>query len=208
MQRRELEAFYREETGKGAARRLRRQGMIPAIFYGHREKTIPLAVRLSDLRKTLGHPEAQRSLFTLVIKGLEGKELKKLALLKEVQRDPLKDTLLHVDFQGVSEEEIYMEVPVHLVGKAKGVEKGGVLELILREIEVKCLPEKLPSSIIEVDVSDLDIGDAIHVADLKLEGVKILTDPGQAIVTVVPPTVEKEEVEAPEELGGVGPSGG
>jgi len=206
MERRELEVFYRKETGKGAARRLRRQGMVPAIFYGHREEPIPLAVRLSDLRRTLGHLEARRSLFTLVIKDLDGKELRKLALLKEIQKDTLKDALLHVDFQGVAmEEEIYMEVPVHLVGKAKGVEKGGVLELILRELEVKCLPEQLPSSV-EVDVSDLDIGDAIHVADLKLEGVKILTDPEQAIVTVVPPTVEEEEAEAPEELAEIEPS--
>ncbi|HEX16781.1 MAG: 50S ribosomal protein L25 [Deltaproteobacteria bacterium] len=198
MERRELEVFYRAETGKGPARRLRRQGMVPAIFYGHREEPIPLAVRLSDLRKILSQPGARRSFLTLVIKGMDGAEVKKLAILKEVQRDALKDMLLHVDFQGIAmEEEIYMEVPVHVVGKAKGVEKGGVLEVNLREIEVKCLPEKLPSRI-DVDVSDLDIGDAIHVGDLKIEGVKILTDPDQAIVTVVPPTVEEEAAEEAE----------
>jgi len=172
--------------------------MVPAIFYGHREEPIPLAVRLSDLRKILSQPGARRSFLTLVIKGMDGAEVKKLAILKEVQRDALKDMLLHVDFQGIAmEEEIYMEVPVHVVGKAKGVEKGGVLEVNLREIEVKCLPEKLPSRI-DVDVSDLDIGDAIHVGDLKIEGVKILTDPDQAIVTVVPPTVEEEAAEEAE----------
>lgn len=200
MERRQLEAFYRRETGKGPARRLRRQGMVPAIFYGHKEEPIPLALRLSDLRKIVFDPEARRAFLTLVIKGMDGGELKKLAILKEVQRDTLKDVILHVDLQGIAmEEEIYMEVPVHVVGKAKGVEKGGVLEVNLREIEVKCLPERLPSRI-DVDVTALDIGDAIHVGDLKLEGVKILTDPDQAIVTVVPPTVEEvaEEAEAEE----------
>lgn len=198
MERRELEVFYRAETGKGPARRLRRHGMVPAIFYGPREEPIPLAVRLSDLRKILSQPGARRSFLTLVIKGMDGAEVKKLAILKEVQRDTLKDVLLHVDFQGIAmEEEIYMEVPIHVVGKAKGVEKGGVLEVNLREIEVKCLPEKLPSRI-DVDVSDLDIGDAIHVGDLTIEGVKILTDPDQAIVTVVPPTVEEEAAEEAE----------
>lgn len=198
MERRELEVFYRAETGKGPARRLRRHGMVPAIFYGPREEPIPLAVRLSDLRKILSQPGTRRSFLTLVIKGMDGAEVKKLAILKEVQRDTLKDVLLHVDFQGIAmEEEIYMEVPIHVVGKAKGVEKGGVLEVNLREIEVKCLPEKLPSRI-DVDVSDLDIGDAIHVGDLKIEGVKILTDPDQAIVTVVPPTVEEEAAEEAE----------
>lgn len=198
MERRELEVFYRAETGKGPARRLRRHGMVPAIFYGPREEPIPLAVRLSDLRKILSQPGTRRSFLTLVIKGMDGAEVQKLAILKEVQRDTLKDVLLHVDFQGIAmEEEIYMEVPIHVVGKAKGVEKGGVLEVNLREIEVKCLPEKLPSRI-DVDVSDLDIGDAIHVGDLKIEGVKILTDPDQAIVTVVPPTVEEEAAEEAE----------
>lgn len=198
MERRELEVFYRAETGKGPARRLRRHGMVPAIFYGPREEPIPLAVRLSDLRKILSQPGARRSFLTLVIKGMDGAEVQKLAILKEVQRDTLKDVLLHVDFQGIAmEEEIYMEVPIHVVGKAKGVEKGGVLEVNLREIEVKCLPEKLPSRI-DVDVSDLDIGDAIHVGDLTIEGVKILTDPDQAIVTVVPPTVEEEAAEEAE----------
>ncbi len=198
MERRELEVFYRAETGKGPARRLRRHGMVPAIFYGPREEPIPLAVRLSDLRKILSQPGTRRSFLTLVIKGMDGAEVQKLAILKEVQRDTLKDVLLHVDFQGIAmEEEIYMEVPIHVVGKAKGVEKGGVLEVNLREIEVKCLPEKLPSRI-DVDVSDLDIGDAIHVGDLTIEGVKILTDPDQAIVTVVPPTVEEEAAEEAE----------
>jgi large subunit ribosomal protein L25 len=191
----ELEAFYRKELGKGPCRRLRKQGMIPAVFYGAGEETIPLAVRLSDLRKTFSTPESRRSIFTLVIKGLGDGEVRKTAVLKEVQRDTLKDQLLHVDFQGVKlEEEIYMEVPIEIVGKPKGVEKGGLLEVFVRSVEVKGIAAKIPP-VIKLDVSNLDIGDSIHVMDLKIEGVKITSDPLQTIATVVAPEMEEAPTE-------------
>ncbi len=196
---RELEAFYRKETGKGAAKRLRRQGMIPAIFYGRNEQPIPLAVRFSDLRKTFFTPEARASFFTLVIKGLRDGEVRKTALLREIQRDTLKDMVLHVDFQGVAmEEEIYVEVPLLIVGKPKGVEKGGLMEVLLRSVEVRGVAAKIPPHI-EVDVSELDLGDSIHVGDLKLEGVRITSDPTQTIVTIVAPEVKEEGAPAEEE---------
>lgn len=195
MEELELEAFYRKELGKGPCRRLRKEGMIPAVFYGSGEEAIPLAVRLSDLRKAFSTPERRRSIFTLVIKGLGDEEVRKTAILKEIQRDTLKDQVLHVDFQGVKlEEEIYMEVPIEIVGKPKGVEKGGVLEVFVRSVEVKGIAAKIPP-VIRVDVSDLDIGDSLHVMDLKVEGVKITSDPLQTIATVVAPEVE----EAPSE---------
>jgi large subunit ribosomal protein L25 len=191
----ELEAFYRKELGKGPCRRLRKQGMIPAVFYGAGEETIPLAVRLSDLRKTFSTPESRRSIFTLVIKGLGDGEVRKTAILKEVQRDTLKDQLLHVDFQGVKlEEEIYMEVPIEIVGKPKGVEKGGLLEVFVRSVEVKGIAANIPP-VIKLDVSNLDIGDSIHVMDLKIEGVKITSDPLQTIATVVAPEMEEAPTE-------------
>jgi len=191
----ELEAFYRKELGKGPCRRLRKQGMIPAVFYGAGEETIPLSVRLSDLRKTFSTPESRRSIFTLVIKGLGDGEVRKTAILKEVQRDTLKDQLLHVDFQGVKlEEEIYMEVPIEIVGKPKGVEKGGLLEVFVRSVEVKGIAAKIPP-VIKLDVSNLDIGDSIHVMDLKIEGVKITSDPLQTIATVVAPEMEEAPTE-------------
>jgi|YelNatPaOPRAMG01_1025707.scaffolds.fasta_scaffold12835_6 large subunit ribosomal protein L25 len=195
MEEMELEAFYRKELGKGPCRRLRKQGMIPAVFYGAGEETIPLAVRLSDLRKTFSTPERRRSIFTLVIKGLGDGEVRKTAILKEVQRDTLKDQLLHVDFQGVKlEEEIYMEVPIEIVGKPKGVEKGGLLEVFVRSVEVKGIAAKIPP-VIKLDVSNLDIGDSIHVMDLNIEGVKITSDPLQTIATVVAPEMEEAPTE-------------
>lgn len=195
---RQLEAIYREKTGKGICRKLRREGLVPAILYGKGQEPIPLAVRLSDLRKTFSTPEARASFFTLVIKGLPQGEVRKTALLREVQRDTLKDMVLHVDFQAVAlEEEIYMEVPIVLVGKAKGVEKGGLLEQVLRSVEVKGIAAKIPPHI-EVDVSDLDIGDSIHVGDLRVEGVTITTDPSLAVATVVAPEVEEAPAEGEE----------
>lgn len=188
---RELEAVYREKTGKGICRRLRRQGLVPAILYGRGQEPIPLAVKLSDLRKTFATPEARAGFFTLVIKGLPEGEARKTALLREIQRDTLKDMVLHVDFQAVTmEEEIYLEVPIVLVGKPKGVEKGGLLEQVLRSVEVRGIAAKIPPHI-EVDVSDLDIGDSIHVKDLRVEGVIITTDPSLAVATVVTPEIEE-----------------
>jgi len=191
----ELEVFYRKELGKGHCKRLRKEGMIPGVFYGSEEETIPVMVKLSDLRKTFSTPERRRSFFTLVIKGLDEGEVRKTAILKEIQRDTLKDQLLHVDFQGVRlEEEIYMEVPIEIVGKPKGVEKGGILEVFVRSVEVKGILAKIPP-VIKVDVSELDIGDSIHVMDLKVEGLKITSDPLQTIATVVAPEVEEATTE-------------
>ena len=195
MERRQLEAIPRKQLGKGPCRRLRREGFVPAIFYGHKETPLPLAVRASDLKKLLSKAEARASFIDLRIKGENGNEVRKLVLLKEIQRDPVKDIYLHVDLYGVAmDEEIYMEVPIHLVGRPVGVEKGGILEQILREVEVKGLPGDIPPRI-DVDVSSLDIGDAVHVEDLRLEKIKIMADPDQAIATVIAPTVEEEEVE-------------
>jgi len=195
---RELEAVYRERTGKGICRKLRREGLVPAILYGRNQEPLPLAVRLSDLRRTFPTPEARASFITLVIKGLPEGEVRKTALLREIQRDTLKDMVLHVDFQAVAmEEEIYMEVPIVLVGKPKGVEKGGLLEQVLRSVEVKGIAARIPAHI-EVDVSNLDIGDTIHVEDLKVEGVTITSDPSLAVATVVAPTEEEEAAEGEE----------
>jgi len=195
---RELEAVYRERTGKGICRKLRREGLVPAILYGRNQEPLPLAVRLSDLRRTFPTPEARASFITLVIKGLPEGEVRKTALLREIRRDTLKDMVLHVDFQAVAmEEEIYMEVPIVLVGKPKGVEKGGLLEQVLRSVEVKGIAARIPAHI-EVDVSNLDIGDTIHVEDLKVEGVTITSDPSLAVATVVAPTEEEEAAEGEE----------
>jgi large subunit ribosomal protein L25 len=189
-----LAVQLRTEKGKEAARRLRRQGLIPAVVYGHREEAIPVTLNPQHLAKALRGGAGERSLINLTIEGLQDGPLTKTVILKEKQIDPVKRTLVHVDLYTVAmDETIHVAIPVHVMGKAHGVELGGVLEQVLREIEVECLPGDIPSGI-NVDVSLLDIGDSIHIEDITLEKAKILADPEQTIVTVVPPTVYEEPV--------------
>ena len=197
MEERILVAQFRTDKGKEKARKLRRQGLIPAVVYGQGEAPIPVSLSVQDLTKVLRGAAGERTLINLTIEGLEDGSITKTVILKEKQITPVKRTLLHADlYTIVMDEEISVDVPIQIVGKAAGVEDGGVTEQILREIEVKCLPADIPPSI-EVDVASLSIGDAIHVRDIVLEKGEILADPEQAIVTVVPPTVLEEA--APEE---------
>lgn len=194
MEERTLVAHRREGKGKEEARRLRHQGLIPAVVYGHREETIPITLNPKELFKILHGGAGERTLINLTIEGLQGGPVTKTVILKEKQVDPVKRTMLHADLYTIAmDEEIYVNVPVHIVGKAAGVEQGGVLEQVLREIEVRCLPGDIPPRI-DVDVSALNIGDAIHVGDITLEKAKIQVDPEQTLVTVVPPTVYEEPV--------------
>jgi large subunit ribosomal protein L25 len=189
-----LAVQLRTEKGKEAARKLRSQGLIPAVVYGHREEAIPVTLNPQKLSKALRGGAGERSLIKLTIEGLQDGPVTKTVILKEKQIDPVKRTLMHVDLYTVAmDETIHVAIPVHVVGKAVGVELGGVLEQVLREIEVECLPGDIPPSI-DVDVSALDIGDSIHVANITLEKAKILVDPEQTLVTVVPPTVYEEPV--------------
>jgi large subunit ribosomal protein L25 len=193
MEERSLVVQWRAGKGKEEARRLRHQGLIPAVVYGQREETIPITLNPQELSKVLREGSGERTLINLIIEGLEGAPITKTVILKEKQIDPLKKTWLHADLYTIAmHEEINVGIPVRIVGKAPGVAQGGILEQVLREIEVKCLPADIPSSI-DVDVSALNIGDSIHVAEITLEKAKILADAGQTIVTIVPP---KEEVVA------------
>jgi large subunit ribosomal protein L25 len=191
MEIRSLAAQWREGKGKEDARRLRNQGLIPAVVYGQRAETIPVTLSPQELAKVLHGGAGERTLINLTIEGLKDGPLTKTVILKEKQIDPLKRTWLHVDLYAIAmDEEINVNIPVRLMGKAAGVTvQGGILEQVLREIEVKCLPSDIPSSI-DVDVSALEIGDSIHVAEISLEKAKILADPGQTVVTVVPPKEE------------------
>jgi large subunit ribosomal protein L25 len=189
-----LAVQLRTERGKEAARKLRSQGLIPAVVYGHREETIPVTINPQKLSKALRGGAGERSLIKLSIEGLQDGPVTKTVILKEKQIDPVKRTLMHVDLYTVAmDETIHVAIPVHVVGKAAGVEQGGVLEQVLREIEVECLPGDIPSGI-DVDVSTLEIGDSVHIAAITLEKAKILADPEQTILTIVPPTVYEEPV--------------
>ena len=192
----EMTVQVREKTGKEVARKLRRQGLLPAIIYGRETENIPLAVEANELKKILFRHRGEQLIFNLNLKN-NGSESRKMAIVKEIQVHPVTDEPLHVDFYEVSlEREIEVEVPVEIVGKAKGMERGGILEVITRELTISCLPMAIPNSI-KIDVTSLDIGDSFHVEDLPvMEGIRVLDPPKTTILTIVSP---EEEEEAPTE---------
>jgi len=192
-----LTSARRSGTGKGDSRKLRATGRIPAVFYGRGETAIPLIVDMKDLKGALEGAAGGNVIVDLKLEGEAAADRK--AIIREIQRDPVAGRIIHVDFQHISlTEKITVEVPVVLVGTPTGVKDGGgILETLLREVEVECLPTDIPEHI-DVDVSALAIGDSIHVGELKAERVTITTDPDRTVATVVPPTV-LEEVKPAEE---------
>jgi len=197
MDRLELQVNVREAGKKGHARRLRASGAVPAVVYGSGSETVPLSVAEPKLAAVLRQGTNQ----IIDLTGPDG--FKRLVLLKDTQLDPVTDRILHCDFYTVdTTQTIDVAIPVHVDGKARGVELGGILELVLREIEVKCLPLSIPERV-DIDVSDLDVGDALHVSDLVFpDDVEVVMDLGLTLVHVVAPRVE-EEPEAEGEEGEV-----
>ena len=193
-----LKAQVREETGKEISRKLRAQGLIPAILYGPSVQPIPLVVNPTAVLKILEKEQAASSFLDLEITDGKNSQIKKV-LIKDVDFHPATDQLIHVDFYQITVgKELTLDVPIVIVGKAKGVEKGGVLEQNLRELTISCLPKLVPSHI-EIDVANLDIGDSIHVADISVpEGIKIENDPQVPVVTLVAPEEAKAEAEGEE----------
>jgi large subunit ribosomal protein L25 len=191
----EVEVFPRDTGSKRQARRLRRDGKIPGILYGPKVQPVPL--------------ELDKKTFRARVAGLEGSHLVrmkspsaalagKVALVKEMQYHPISGEVVHADFYEVDlTERIQVRVPLHFVGKAAGVVRGGILQPVVREIEVECLPLDIPQ-FFDVEVSHLDIGDAVHVQDLPMpEGVTAVFESNFTLVTVVPPTAEEAPAAAP-----------
>lgn len=178
-------------TGKGAARKLRTTGMIPGIFYGGGADPRPVQLNAHDLVRMLATSTAGMN--TLIdLKGggdLDGK----VVLVKELQRDPVNGAALHADLYSVDVDRVVtVDVPIHLDGTAAGIKMGGIVDHALREVELECLPRAIPEEL-RIDVSQLEMGDSLHVRDLALpEGVELLTDPDLPIVSVVAPRVEEE----------------
>jgi len=181
-----LQAQIRDVTGKAFAKKLRKQGKIPGVFYTHGQDSVPIIL---DVRAAMKLLTSESGLFDFQI----GKKRKQKAIIKEVQIDPLKQTLVHVDVMGVRlEEKIAVKVPIHIIGEAIGVkQQGGILHQYLRELEVECLPLDIPERI-EIDATNLNIGDTITARELSVEHVTILSDPEQPIVNVLQPTLVKE----------------
>lgn len=194
MELREIKIERREETGKQVAKRLRRRGLIPAVLYG-RHASAPITVNPKDILKVTHGRRGSTQLLTL--RFAEDGETR-TAIIRDLQVDPVSEGLLHADLQEVAmDQAITVTVAVHPVGEPLGVrEQSGILAMILREVQVSCLPGQIPDRI-AVDVSTLRIGDVLTVASLvPPAGVRILNDPGQAVATVSPPMAE-EEVAAP-----------
>ncbi len=191
----EMSVAVRHKTGKEIARKLRNQGLIPAIIYGPGSEPVPLAVKANELKKILYRYRGEQILFNLTLED-NGSTTQKMALVKELQYHPVTDEILHVDFYEISmEREVEVEVPIVLVGKAKGVEAGGHLQQLLQTMTVSCLPGAIPDKI-EVDVTELEIGDVIHVRDLTPpEGVRYLDNPDEAVVTILAPEAEEVTTE-------------
>src|SRR5712675_139143 len=193
----QLKAKTRSESGRARVKRLRAQGIIPGIVYGARTKPLNISVGSRDLANVLHHATGENVLVDLQVEEA-GKTNNRLALIQEVQHHPFADTILHVDFQEVSmTEKLRTKVSVRSIGEPSGVKNGGgVLEYILRELHVECLPKDLPD-VIEVNVEKLEIGQSIHVSDITPpSGVTLLDDKGQPVFLVVAPIAEEEAVAA------------
>jgi len=184
-----LEAEKRDESGKGAARKLRARGRVPAVLYGHDVGPVSVSVGAKDLYRVLHGSAGTNVLVNLTVDGAEH-----LALPREIQRDHVRGRYVHVDFLAVRrDEKVTVSVPVRVVGESPGVKVGGVVEHHLWELQVECLPGDVPDGI-DADVSELQVGDSLRVSDIVApEGVIVLTPPEESLLSVVVPQVRVVE---------------
>jgi len=191
-----VQAENRTEFGKNVSRRLRAQGLIPAVVYGGDFGTVHVSVDPAEIVRILSSESGRNTIFKLEV----GDQLAEV-LIRDLQIDPVKGTLVHADFQTVAMDVIReFQVRVEIQGTAVGVRTDeGILEVVMRDIDVECLPRDVPDSI-AVDVTELEIGDAVRVSDLTVDSkTSVLSDSELVVVHVVPPRVEVEE-EVEEEL--------
>ncbi len=189
-----LKAKKRTEFKRSISKELRKSGMIPGVLYGAGGENIPIVATELSLRPIIDTSESY-----VIILSIEGEKKAAECILKDVQFEPLNNQPIHFDLLALKKGEvIHLEVNVIIKGSAIGVKEGGILQHVLHKLDVQCLPKDIPSHI-EVDVSELAIGDSIKVSSIKLENVTILNDENSSIASVVPPTVEVEpEVEEAE----------
>lgn len=190
----EISASIRTEGGKAASRRMRRNGRVPATFYGPERPTVSIEVDAKEFGTKVAHLEGSHLIrFNSPAAELSGK----VALVRELQFHPVSGAVLHADLYEVNlAKKILVRVPLHFVGKAIGVtQQSGILQPILREVEAECLPLDIPD-FFEIDVTPLAIHDSIHLADIKTpEGVRLVFEANDAVVSVVAPAVEQVKAE-------------
>lgn len=188
-----LEAKKRTKIDKASRSALRKEGRVPAIFYSKHHD--PLAI---DVSERALHPLVFTSKTHLISLNIEGQDELE-CIVKDVQFDPVTEQIVHIDLLGLKKgEKIQIEVPVQLKGTPIGIKEGGILQHTLHKIEIECLPVDIPEHI-EIDVTNLKLGDSIHAGDLKFENLEILNSDEAIIASVTHPKIEKEEVTAPAE---------
>ncbi len=195
-----LKVKLRDKMGTGYSRKLRREGGLPAILYGpHLKISLPLEIEQKDLREFISRLSKGETVITLDIIN-EKKKKEREVIVKDVQRDWLRGGLQHIDFYEITRgEEVSTAVPLSFIGKTEGEKLGGVVEHLLREVKIECLPRNIPLNI-EVEISSLNIGDSLDIEDLAIpSGVKVVNNPEERVVTVLHPTRIEEEVEEEEE---------
>jgi len=192
-----LDVEIRSDKGKGAARKLRAAGRIPAVCYGSGRAPVSVSLDPRSLERLLKSSATGINTLIDLRVGGGGDFDGRVVLIKELQRDPVSARALHADFYAVDlEQAIQVSVPIHVQGTAPGVVNGGILDHALRELEIECLPRAIPDQIL-VDVSQLEIGMSLHVRDLVLpEGVKLMSDPDLSVISVVTPAALEEETAA------------
>ncbi len=198
MKQLELNATIRKTKGNGPARSLRREGRFPAVLYGPGTQPVMLSVNVRDFEQVVQKGNIRRTIFSLSIQN--GSTVTKPAVIKELQTHPVSGQFLHVDFYEIDmNRKLRVMVPVVPKGKTKGEEFGGMLQIIEREIAVFCLPQEIPDSL-EIDVSELGVGDALHVKDIALPGgVELPPGENYTVVTVISPKAEAAPVAVPVE---------
>ena len=186
-----IKAETRVGKGKSAVKKIRRQGGIPAVLYGKDVESIPLTISLKDwekLRKRL----KRNTILKMELPGSVDTGTRPV-MVKNIQRTVIGDSINHIDFLQVSmERKVEVEIPIYLTGVAKGLVDGGIIEQHLRTVMAECLPSQIPEKV-DIDITDLDIGDSVHVHEISIEGVKLLENPGVAVVTIIPPTAAEEK---------------
>lgn len=191
-----LTATPRPELGKNAARRVRSVGQIPGVVYGPETKPISVAIDERAFRAAVKEAGGISAIFNLNVAGKENK-----VVLRELQRDPVTSRVIHIDFHAISmNKPIHISIPVHFVGLAEGVKSdGGIMQTTLRELAISCLPADIPERF-ELDISELRIGESIHVKDISIPKVEILSESQRTVVVISAPTVMKVEEPTAEEV--------
>jgi len=190
----ELNATVRKTTGNSPARQLRRGGQMPAVLYGPQTESVLLSVNIKELELILKKGNIGSLILNLVIQN--GEKITKPAMIKEFQSHPVSGNFLHIDFYEIDmQRKINVMIPVVTKGQSAGVELGGLLQIVRREIEVLCMPGDIPEAF-EIDITDLDIGDSVHVEEIPLgDNIEIPADVNFTVLTIVSPKVEEVEEE-------------